>query len=229
MSGRRTCQPTSPLSQSPGGWTTLLEQSSRWRGLTSPVRLMTGFDLGQIAKELPDGWVAGACRGPRVEVSGLGFHRLGLMANRRDVESLRHPNGPALDETPHVLSPNQRDVIAKPLLEQVEKHPAVAALRLGHVHEDLCGSGVALLQTLRELAVDPPVLFLRLDGESQDLPIRQIGERTLRPGRKGHCNHLGTPRAWTYQNAVGRLARVRLRTVSGRNERSPVRSGSARS
>src|SRR3954454_24762153 len=115
------------------------------------------------------------------------------MANRLDFESLRHPNGPALDEALHVLSPNQRDVIAKTLLEQVEKHAAMAALRLRHVHEDLRGSGVALLQALCELAVDPPVLFLRLDGESQNLPICQFGERTLRPDHEGHCNHLGTP------------------------------------
>ena len=74
--------------------------------------------------------------------------------------------GRRFDEALHILSPNQRDVIAKPLLEQVEKHATVAALRLGHVDEDLRGSGVALLQALCELAVDPPVLFLRLDGES---------------------------------------------------------------
>src|SRR4051812_31169620 len=79
------------------------------------------------------------------------------MANRLDVESLRHPDGPALDEALDVLSPNQRDVIAKPLLEQVEEHPAVAALRLGHVHEDLRGSGVALLQALRNLLVILPI------------------------------------------------------------------------
>ena len=43
--GRRTCQPTSPLSQSPGGWTTLLEQSSSmpdpsgWAARSSPLAM----------------------------------------------------------------------------------------------------------------------------------------------------------------------------------------------
>src|SRR3954463_9707671 len=124
------------------------------------------------------------------------------MANRLDVESLRHPNGPALDEALHVLSPNQRDVIAKTLLEQVEKRAAMPALRLRHVYEDLRGSGLGSsapsgpLRTRGRSARPLPPTGWR-EPQPPDLSVRRENvatrsRRTLQPSRDLGRELMGT-------------------------------------
>jgi hypothetical protein len=51
-------------------------------------------------------------------------------------------------EALHVLAPHQRDVLAEPLPVDVDEHPAVLALLLGHAVEHLGGRRVLLAHAL---------------------------------------------------------------------------------
>jgi hypothetical protein len=53
----------------------------------------------------------------------------------------------------------------------------MAVLLVVHRLKRLCGCGIILADSLRQISVNPPVFLLGLDGESKDLLGRKIFER----------------------------------------------------
>ncbi len=81
-----------------------------------------------------------------------------------------------VNETLHVLTADQRKVIAELRPIKVEQHVAMACLLFRHLVEDLGRSGVALAQSLSEAAIDPIVLLLIGNGESEDFLFGELGK-----------------------------------------------------
>ena len=149
------------------------------------------LDLGQVDQELPDARVGHLLGGLAVEVGGLLLQLLGPPPHRLDPERLGQPDRLAAHEAAHVLAPDQRDVLAEPLAVEVDQHPPMAALFLGHVVEHLGRRGIAFPQPFGEVTVDAPVLLLERDGERQDLPLAQLGKPLLRV--EGEAEHGMSP------------------------------------
>jgi hypothetical protein len=88
----------------------------------------------------------------------------------------RQPKWFAGDEPFHVLASDQRDVFTKPLLIEADQPMPMAVLLVAHRLQRLRRCRIILADTLRQIAVNPPVFLLGLDCESKDLPGRQIFE-----------------------------------------------------
>src|SRR5207248_10923125 len=91
------------------------------------------------------------------------------------------PQRLALDKAPHVLPADQRDVVAELLAVEVEEAVTVAVLLLRHRGEHPRRSGVALAHRIRAIGIGTAVLLLEIDGERQQLLLRQIRKVLHRP------------------------------------------------
>ena len=150
---------------------------------------MVGLDLGQIDQQLADAGVADLLGGLAVEVRRLLLELLGAPPDRIQAQRLGQPDRLSAQEAAHVLAADQRDVLAEALAEQLDQHPPMAALLLGHLVEHLGRGRVGRAQAFREVAIDPPVLLLERDRQRQDLPLAQLGEPLLRV--EGEAEHAG--------------------------------------
>ena len=129
--------------------------------------------------------------GLAVEVGGLLLQLLRPPPHRVEPERLGQPDRLPAHEAAHVLAPDQRDVLAEPLAEQLDQHPAMAALLLGHGVEHLGRGRVGVAQPFGEIAVDPPVLLLERDRQRQDLALAELGKPLLRV--EAEAEHWGSP------------------------------------
>jgi hypothetical protein len=130
----------------------------------------------QVAEQLADRGVGDALGAALVKPARFPFHQLGLLTNDADAERPRQPDRSPLDEAFDVVTPDQRNMVAKPLAVRVdEAGPVFRFFRL-HFFEHASRGRVRLTQTLGEIAVNAPVLFFERNRQREDLPLRKIFE-----------------------------------------------------
>ena len=88
----------------------------------------------------------------------------GLQAQRPN-----QPHGPPAHETPHLLTPDERDVLPKPAPVKVQQPMAVPVFLPPHLGELLGLHRVSLLQAIREVVVNAGILLLQRNGQGEDL------------------------------------------------------------
>src|SRR6185312_17024432 len=81
-----------------------------------------------------------------------------------------------VEKAPNVLPPDERQVLAKLLPVELEKHIAVMDFLLGHLVEHLGGRGEFRAQALGKSTVDAAILLLVGDGQRQHLLLAQLGK-----------------------------------------------------
>ena len=86
------------------------------------------------------------------------------------------PDRLVVDEAPHILAADQRDVLAEFGPVEFEQAVAVLAFFLGHLGEDMGAGRVLGPQAFGDIGVDAVVLFLVGDRQGEDFPLGQVGE-----------------------------------------------------
>jgi hypothetical protein len=137
-------------------------------------REMPAFGRGQIAEELPDRGVAYPLDGALVEASCLQLHQLGLSSHHVEAERPDQPYRTPPHEASDILSPQQRNVLAKPRPVCLDERGAVLRLLLLHLAEYGGRRRIGLPQPVREVAVDATVLLFERDRECDHFGLRQI-------------------------------------------------------
>lgn len=74
------------------------------------------------------------------------------------------------------LAADRRQVRPEPLFIELQQHVPVFRLLAGHLLEDAGGSGIALVQVLREGLIDTAVLLFAGNGDGQDFAFCQCGK-----------------------------------------------------
>src|SRR5438132_675138 len=81
--------------------------------------------------------------------------------------------GAAIDEAMHVLTPDERDVVAETGFVKFEQAMAVAVLLLAHVAELFRLLGIISLQAVGEIFVDARILLFERDCQGENFLFRQ--------------------------------------------------------
>src|SRR5271166_6749826 len=76
----------------------------------------------------------------------------------------------------HILTADQRDVLAELLLVQLDQPATMPDLFLAHLFKNLCGTGKVFLQVLAVVGVNAFVFFLQRNSEGKDLLFGQAIE-----------------------------------------------------
>src|SRR6266581_6786042 len=111
---------------------------------------MLTFDLGQVAQQLADGSVSDSLESAFVKTPRLHLHNLDLFSHGIDSEWTHQPNGAAVDESFHILAPDERYVFAKALAVGVNQAIAVSQFLGAHPFEHLGRGGIRVAQPLGE-------------------------------------------------------------------------------
>jgi hypothetical protein len=155
-----------------------LPRVRRQIGLRQPFGgvLVLALRLRQIAQQLADGSVARPAGRAAIEALCLRFHDLRLLAHRIQPQRPDVPHRAVLDEPAHVAAPDQRDVLAEFLAEQVDQAPPVFAFLRRHFREDRGARREIRTQPVGEVGVDAAVLLLAADRQREHFPLAELVE-----------------------------------------------------
>jgi hypothetical protein len=124
---------------------------------------------GQIAEQLPHHRIARLRDGRLVKIARLFLHGFHFTANHRHGQDFIDPKRLARDEALHVLTPDERDVLAEFLPVKLDQPVPMAILLIVHRLQRLGCGGIILPNTLCQIGVDSAILLLGLDGQREDL------------------------------------------------------------
>src|SRR5215472_3391343 len=143
--------------------------------LSGRARMLPLFVRQQVQK-FSHRSVGRPARGPRIEPAGLHLHYFRLSPRHFHAQRPHHPYRPPLQKPAHVLAPNRRNVIPKLLAEHRQKAVPVPGLFRAHLFEHFGCGGIGFAQRIGKFAVNPSILFLTGNGQSQNLFLRQVLE-----------------------------------------------------
>ena len=121
---------------------------------------VASLDEGKIVEERAHAGIGDPRGGRFVESPSFELHRRRLSTCRLDTQRAVEPQRATLDEAFDVLPANQRDVVAKPLTEQLGQRAAMVGLLVLHARKDLGRRRIVLAKPLGEIRVHTFVLFL---------------------------------------------------------------------
>src|SRR5207247_3181619 len=132
---------------------------------------MRALFLSQVVEQLAHTGVLCARSRLFIEAPTLHFHGAGLVPHGIETQRLHQPDWPSVNESPYVLPPDERNVLAEfPLVDLDQSAPVSRFFRAHAVkHRRRCWK--ILAQTLSVIGVDALVFFFKRDCESQDLPL----------------------------------------------------------
>ena len=139
-------------------------------------RLVAPLLGGEIAEQLPDRYIRGVARGHLVKALALRFHQLRVGTNLVEPERPQQPDRLAFEKPFDVLSPDQRDMIAKLLAVQLKQPVTMAVFFFGHGREHPSRPQIRFAHRLGEVAIGAIILLFQGDREGQQLLLAQIGE-----------------------------------------------------
>ncbi len=92
------------------------------------------------------------------------------------------------DETAHILAPDDGDMIAKFLFEEIDEPPAMLILFASHGVENFGGVWEIVDEAVGHITVAPRILLLGADRERQDLTSRKITKRAFAEREQQGCD-----------------------------------------
>src|SRR4029077_9885364 len=95
------------------------------------------------------------------------LHGFRITTHRFYAKTSNQPDGFPGDESLHVVAANERNVFAKPASELIDQPTPVSIFFGFHLFEDLSCCGVVILQTRREVSVDPAICFFVRNSEGK--------------------------------------------------------------
>src|ERR1035441_6570751 len=98
---------------------------------------------------------------------------------RRPPRSTLFPYTTLFRSAPHILSPDQRDVLAEPVPVKLDQPMPMPILLPPHLGKLFRLRRVTLLQPVRKVVVDARVLFLLGNGQRKDLFLIKAIESDL--------------------------------------------------
>ncbi len=125
--------------------------------------------------------------GPLVEPAGLELHDLRLLPHHGDPQRPDEPHGTAPHEALHVVSANQRNVVAEPVPVDVQEAGAMAGFLALHLVEHRRRRRIRITKAVGEIAIDAAVLFLEGNRERENLRLRQVAELLGHGRSSGVC------------------------------------------
>src|ERR1700760_4885905 len=132
---------------------------------------MRAFCLREVIQKLADAGVLCTSCGPFIESTSFDFYGTCLFSNRVEPERTQQPHRGALHKSPYVLATNHRYVITKFLLIELDQTTPVFQLFLTHTVEHRGGPTKILAQSLKEICINPFVLFFERNGQCENLAL----------------------------------------------------------
>jgi len=140
-----------------------------------PVKVLSAWSLparstcvcssaARSGEQLADGGILRTLRRAFIAPACFRFRRRNLGPNLLEAARRIQPDRFAPDKPKHVLTPNQRNLLADLLPVQVDRATAMDGFLLAHLLEDLGRAGKILAQ-----ALDALVLLLQRNFQSKDL------------------------------------------------------------
>ena len=134
------------------------------------------FGFGEIPQKLPGRSIGRAGERKVVEAPCFAFHLMNCVAYRGGANGFHEPNGWPGHKSLYILSTDERNTVAEAETIEFEQTGTVVRFFGLHAIEQACRGGIALTQTLCEIAVNPAIFFFKRDGESEDFAFGQVFE-----------------------------------------------------
>ena len=109
-----------------------------------------------------------------VKPTGVLLHLSGLLSHRVDALQADLLKSFALNETAHVLPPDERDMAAELRRVQVDQHSSMVIFLCRHIGKDICGIRMMFPQSFCEIGVDSAILFLAADRKRDNFWLGEI-------------------------------------------------------
>ena len=111
-----------------------------------------------------------------VKPTGVLLHLSCLLSHGIDALQADLPKSFALNETAHVLPPDERDVAAELRHIKVNQHSPMVIFLCCHIGKDMCGIGMMFPQSVSEIGVDSAILFLTADCKRENFGLGEVIE-----------------------------------------------------
>ena len=139
--------------------------------------VVLGFLGRQVSEQLTDGGVAGPGDGSLIKIAGLVLHDFHFPANHRNSEDRIHPERFSCDEPFHVLAANERDMLPKAFLIQLDQAVPVTVLLVVHGLQGFGRLRKIGAHARGEVGVDSAILFFVLDGQREHFLRGEVFDR----------------------------------------------------
>src|SRR6267154_2674492 len=126
---------------------------------------VTTFLFGQVIEQLPNIHVLRSAGSSLVETTRLEFNRAGLFTHRVQPKRAHQPYGHAMHKAPHILPPDERNVISELFLIQGKKPLPVTCFIGSHGFKYCRRGGETLPQSFCEIGINPLILLFKRNGE----------------------------------------------------------------
>ncbi len=144
--------------------------------------------VDEIVEQLAYAGVLSASRGFFVKAARLDLHRARFFADCLNAQRTHQPQRRPLYKAAHILTANQRNVLAEFLAGEFNQPPPVPGLLLAHGLEHFGGGGIVLPQSLGEVGIHALVFFLQRNCKGEHFTFGEIvkllhGALAYLPGR----------------------------------------------
>ena len=140
------------------------------------AHFVSALFIRQVIQQLPNARILRARRGFLIESPGLDFHRRCLFTHRLNAQRSHQPQCRTLHKPPHVLAPNQRNVLPESPLIKFQQAPPVSGLFFAHPFKHRSGGRIIWPEPFGEIRVHSLVFFLQSDGQRKDFAFRKFFE-----------------------------------------------------
>ena len=122
---------------------------------------VVAFLFGEISEQLADAGVGCAASGGLVKSFRFHLHALGGFLDGLQTKRAHEPDGAAVHEPAHVLTPDERHVITEAVFVKFQQAMAMTVLLMAHDPELFGRLGIIRLQTIGEVAVDAGIFLFQ--------------------------------------------------------------------